>query len=303
MPFRAPQSESKAMPSPVTITPRRLTNGEAQSLAEDYPQIDAAKVWVIGEAAGAYNSVAWTLGITDRWIWPGASLGRFNGFYVAHRDRLRAESALAGYGTPADGIRHVALRINVHVGGANLGRAWTSKLGGSLLIMHGFTDLAGSTSGYGNVIQEYAPRSTPDRGPPRPSRASPVPPLFSPSVDERGELARRALALHPALRVRFEATYAAWQATWSEASIRTSSDPEARARSAEFRDVIALEDIALPLLMMKLTDPAGFFALQAIDKLLPPRAKVRFEFDDPAILGGEQHRAAETLRRWLAAGG
>ncbi len=40
MPFRAPQSDSEAMPSPVTITPRRLTGGEVQSLAEDYPQID-----------------------------------------------------------------------------------------------------------------------------------------------------------------------------------------------------------------------------------------------------------------------
>jgi hypothetical protein len=295
--------ELETMRHPILPAPRRLTRGEAASLAEDYPQIDPRHVWVIGGASGAYNSVAWTLGITDRWVWPGPTPARFNEFYAAHRERYAASGRVAAYGT-ARGMTHAALRTAVNAGGVGVIHAWTSKLGEDLLIAHALGDIAGQSSTYGDVVQSYEPRAPRGLEAALPSDAPPdLPAPFTPSADDRGALARRAVALPADLRARFDAAYAAWQATWSDASVRTSSDPAARTLSPEFRDVVALGEAALPLLMAKLADPTKFFTLQAIDRVTPPRARVQFDPDDPAVLGGEQYRAGETLRRWLAARG
>ena len=98
----------------------------------------------------------------------------------------------------------------------------------------------------------------------------------------------------------FEVLYAKWERTWYEPPCVISSIPGDYAKSPEFRDVVKLGEDIVPLLMEKLTDPHQFFALQALAQLVPPEIIVTFEPTDPiAVLGGEQERAAQTVRKWL----
>lgn len=99
----------------------------------------------------------------------------------------------------------------------------------------------------------------------------------------------------------FEETYSKWEKTWYEPQCMMSSNPGDYAKSPEFRDVVALGQDIVPLLMEKLTDPHQFFALQAVAQVAHPELIVTVDLSNrAAVLGGEQERAAETVRRWLA---
>ena len=109
----------------------------------------------------------------------------------------------------------------------------------------------------------------------------------------------RAARVNPAVQGHFAKLYAAWQATWSDSIVLLSSAPVARAQSAEFRELLALGQDILPLLMEKLTEPDECFALVAVDRLLPADLVVKHDMGDAAVLLGEQGRAIETIQRWL----
>ena len=43
------------------------------------------KTWsVTGAATGSYNCVAWSVGITNQWLWPGSTVKDFDAFYAYH---------------------------------------------------------------------------------------------------------------------------------------------------------------------------------------------------------------------------
>jgi len=39
---------------------------------------------VLGPASSDYNAVSYSVGVTDKWIWPGERVTHFNGFYAQH---------------------------------------------------------------------------------------------------------------------------------------------------------------------------------------------------------------------------
>jgi hypothetical protein len=80
-----------------------------------------------------------------------------------------------------------------------------------------------------------------------------------------------------------------------------SSDPHTRAVGKEFDALVALGPKILPLVVETLVDPEHFLALQLYDALQPDQHLiVQYEPDDERILGGEQSRAAEVVKHWLA---
>lgn len=51
--------------------PRPMTTSEKQRFRGYFPNLDVDCAVVTGEVSPVYNCVSWTVGVTDRWLWPG----------------------------------------------------------------------------------------------------------------------------------------------------------------------------------------------------------------------------------------
>lgn len=106
-----------------------------------------------------YNCIAWSLGITDYWVWPGKTVREFDALYARHGFKRAATRNLKH----EPGVVKVALYGLLDDAG-NLGAThaarqeadgtWTSKLGGAARIRH-LTAEAVSGPGYGDPIAVY----------------------------------------------------------------------------------------------------------------------------------------------------
>jgi len=104
---------------------------------------------------GRYNCIAWSVGITDQWIWPGNAVADFDAFYASHGWTV-SNTCNREYK-----MRKVALYANnsdpndcTHGSRETHDCGWDeSKLGSLERIMHIRNELeAGS---YGNIIRCY----------------------------------------------------------------------------------------------------------------------------------------------------
>jgi hypothetical protein len=60
---------------------RPMTAAEQKRFQGYFPNLNVGQVVVTDYATGAYNCIAWTVGISNRWLWPGSSLAHFDTFY------------------------------------------------------------------------------------------------------------------------------------------------------------------------------------------------------------------------------
>ena len=51
--------------------PRPMTTAEKQRFRGYFPNLDVDNAVVTGEVSTVYNCISWTVGVTDRWLWPG----------------------------------------------------------------------------------------------------------------------------------------------------------------------------------------------------------------------------------------
>jgi len=121
------------------------------------------------------------------------------------------------------------------------------------------------------------------------------------TAKERSTLKSIAAEVDARTKQAFQSAFAAWKKTWFEGGLAISSDPHTRTVGREFDALVALGPKILPLLVERLTEPDNFLALQLYDTVQPsPRLIVQFEPDDERILSGEQGRAQEVVKQWLA---
>ena len=294
---------------------RDLTNDEKSYARSRWPRMDVERVVVSGEATHRYNCLAWTLGITSRWMWPwrnrAATKAEFNAFYRSYGFRPTLIGEVAAFGTGINALEHGS------ISGSKPGPRWESKCGGWLRIQHGLNEIEGGI--YGRVMEYYtqsqrlaeseihitlaeedfmAILSQTERERVRLGEEE----LISLISDSERELVTNITKSYDAEGRRvFEEAYAKWQKTWYEPECMMSSNPGDYATSQEFRNVVALGEDIVPLLIERLTDPSQFFALQAVAQLARPELIITTDLRDPiAVLSGEQGRAAQTVRKWLA---
>src|SRR5438046_8349268 len=62
---------------------RAMTPAEQQQFKGFFPNLDVNKAVVTGEVSTVYNCISWTVGVTNRWLWPGNTLANFDNFYRA----------------------------------------------------------------------------------------------------------------------------------------------------------------------------------------------------------------------------
>jgi hypothetical protein len=188
-------------------------------------------------------------------------------------------------------MKHGSISGNGH------GPRWESKCGRWLRIQHGLGEMEGGI--YGRVKGYYTKsRLIADANIQAILKEEELMSLLS---DNEKALITNLTKLYDAEgRKAFEEVYSKWSETWDAPAYAMSSIPSDYAKSPEFRDLIALGEDIVPLLMEKLADPDQFLALQAVEYLARPEVIAEFELDDPAVLEGEQERAAQTVRRWLS---
>lgn len=280
--------------------PRALTPAEKKDAQKFWPKMDVDKVVVTDEATVAYNCLAWTLGITTSWVWPWvgheyATQKEFDALYATYGFKPAGSGEIAGLGMNADAFGHGS------ISGAGHGPRWESKCGKWLRIQHGLGEMEGGV--YGNVYRFYT--HTLARFEQRERLDADM--LLEASVmaielskDEQTFLERKVKSLDARLKKEFGRRYQAWRVTWEHPLIACSSAPSRRTNSIEFLELTALGGDIVPLLMDKLRNPDEFFALQVLEKLVRPELFPSRSIDDPGILAGEQGRAREVLKRWIA---
>ena len=275
--------------------PRSMTAQEKVDYKRLFPGLDVNAAQVSGEATEIYNCIAWTVGITDRWIWPGNSIATFDTFYRQFGYSRSSNGPIAAWGASTTQMTHGC------VTGSGHGPRWESKCGRGLRIQHGLTELEGSS--YGRVLAFYA-ISTADApfskalsaAKKTRSRGS-----MELSKSEKAMLATAVALVPQGLRKSFKSAFEAWKKTWFEGRLAIISDPYARAAGQEFEALIALGPNALPLVVDEMVQTDSFIAVVLYDFMQSDaRLVVQFEPDDPRVLLGEQARAVAAARAWLA---
>ena len=275
--------------------PRPMTTAEKQRFRSYFPNLDVDQAVVTADASTVYNCISWTVGLTDRWLWPGSSIADFDTFYRGYGLVQAGDGPIAAWGHSTSSMTHGC------VSGPGHGPRWESKCGGDLRFQHGLSELVGST--FGRVVAFYR-------------RSPAIVPVYKAIVEEsmtertakgaltaaqKKMLREQTSAVRSNLRRAFETAFEAWKSTWFAGGLAISSDPHTRTVGKEFDSLIALGPAILPLLIEKLTDPDNFLVLQLYDAIQPnERLLVQYGPDDERIVEGEQGRARRVVQAWFA---
>ena len=273
---------------------RPMTPAEKQRFRGYFPNLDVNRAVVTGGVSTVYNCISWTVGITNRWLWPGNSLANFDTFYHGFGFVRAGNGTIAAWGLSTSNMTHGS------VTGPGHGPRWESKCGGDLRIQHGLNELVGST--YGHVIAFYrrsrmlaaAYEAALEDG-----RSEKLAKSYM-SAAQRRILTEERERIPGEIRAAFEEAFAAWKNTWFSGGLAISSNPHTRVVGKEYDALIALGPAILPLVVEKLADPENFLALQLYDAIQPTeKLLVQFEPDDERILEGEQGRAQRVVQAWF----
>jgi hypothetical protein len=274
---------------------RALTAAEKQRFQGYFPNLDVDQVVVSGEASTVYNCIAWTVGLSDRWLWPGNTLAAFDTFYHGFGFIQAGDGPIAAWGRSPSDMTHGS------VSGPGHGPRWESKCGGDLRIQHGLGELVGST--YGHVEAFYRKSGTIEavyEEALEDAMKEKAVKSYA-STSQRRQLKEAREGAPAEVRAAFDQAFAAWKDTWFGGGLAINSNPNARAVGKEYDALIALGPAIIPLVVEALSDPENFFALQLYDAIQPNKhLLVQFAPGDERIVEGEQGRARRTLQAWFA---
>ncbi len=85
---------------------RAMAPAEKQRFRGYFPNLNVDQAVVTDDADPAYNCIAWTVGITTRWIWPGSSLAHFDTFYQGFGYVRSGNGPIAAWGHATTKMTH-----------------------------------------------------------------------------------------------------------------------------------------------------------------------------------------------------
>ena len=239
---------------------RAMTPAEKARFQRYFPGLNVNAAVVTGEATNAYNCISWTVGVTNRWIWPGNTLAQFDALYRGFGLTRCSNGPVAAWGFSPSRMTHGSIT------GPGHGPRWESKCGGDLRIQHGLGELAGSS--YGHVVAFYcrnrALESVFDTALKEHEAMKEKAPKSYLSSAQRKVLAEVVRDVPEDVKAAFEHTFEVWRETWFDDPLSISSDPSDRATGKPFQDLIALGPRIIPLVLEKLADPENFMATPTV---------------------------------------
>jgi hypothetical protein len=105
-----------------------MTTAEKTRFQGYFPSMNVNAVVVSGEATPVYNCIAWTVGSTSAWLWPGSSLADFDTFYRGYGFARASDGPIAAWGHSTSNMTHGS------ISGSGHGPRWESKCGQDLRI-------------------------------------------------------------------------------------------------------------------------------------------------------------------------
>lgn len=271
--------------------PRKLTAAEKVIFHNDFPLLDVDFTIVTDEPSFAYNCISWTVGVTNYWHWPGSTLTDFDNFYNQFNLIRKTKGHVAAWGHADNNITHGC------ISGPSHGPCWESKCGSLARIQHCLNELNGPV--YGHVIAYYGWKRIvrPPFFPKYLLKYMKETRIFNP---EEIQLIKRLINEIPAdTQKSFESKFKDWKGSWMKGSLASVSDPYARTKSGEFRELKAMGKTIVPLVVSKLMDETNFLALSLFEALADKKMMIRIDATDEKVLEGEQGRAYRTVKNYL----
>ena len=271
--------------------PRKLTAAEKVTFHNDFPLLDVDFTIVTDEPSGAYNCISWTVGVTNYWHWPGSTLADFDNFYNQFNLIRKTKGHVAAWGHADNNMTHGC------ISGPSHGPCWESKCGSLARIQHCLNELNGPV--YGHVIAYYGWKRIvmPPFFPKYLLKYMKETRIFNP---EEIQLIKRLIKEIPAdTQKSFENKFKAWKGSWMKGSLASVSDPYARTKSGEFRELKAMGKTIVPLVVSKLMDETNFLALSLFEALADKKMMLRIDATDEKVQEGEQGRAYRTVKNYL----
>ncbi|MBD3265539.1 hypothetical protein GF373_02620 [bacterium] len=275
---------------------RPMTEDEKKRFRGYFPRLDVDRAVVTDNVTSRYNCISWTVGVTTRWLWPGSSIGDFDNFYQKYGYIRSSNGPIAAWGHTKSSMTHGC------VSGPGHGPRWESKCGSDLRIQHGLNELVGAS--YGRVVAFYAKaKFVMDMA--LMEMIQKINEIEGPQImvleEEQQEILRDALnKVSKDIRGAFETLFAEWKKTWSAEEFWHVSNPAFVRYTEPYKQLAAMGDEIVPLVVDKLTDSDNFFALQLYDALQPDeKLVIQPDTEGDEILEGEQGRAKRTVIAWL----
>lgn len=273
---------------------RNLTDTEAKWFLESFPNLNVNDVGVIDDYSDPqYNCIGWAMGV-KKWIDPALSLNDFQEqFELAHvyyptllrfkkTTAYSASSIADGWGYSESEMKHASRLYNGD---------WSSKLGSSYCITHGRQAISGSI--YGRILvsfQNYYSRGL---------VADTTTVNLSSEVIKT--VSQKANEVDCQIREKFESLHEDWyKASEENVEIWINNSMYARCELPQFKALVEMGKVIIPLLMEKMLDEKYFFsqiiyeAIQTESELLPHKT---FSNGTP-ILQSSQDRAKQMVEMW-----
>jgi len=274
--------------------PRNLTTQEKKDAKFIWPNMNVNATLVTDEATDVYNCLAWTLGKTDRWVWPWtgrlATKSEFDALYRANGFQPTSQGTIAAFGKSLSQMTHGSIFSFPY-------NKWESKCGKWLRIIHSLPEMEGGAE-YGDVRGYYSQVALIAN-----SIIEPMEKKFNKSNSiskaELSSLSKAIAITDNKLKKEFDVRYASWKKSCEHPLIMVSSNPYECTKTTEFLNIILLGRNIIPLLIEKIVKEKDFFSLYIFERLAENTFIIHREIDDPLILLGEQARAIETAKRWI----
>lgn len=267
-----------------------------------FPHLNVDTARETSIATQCYNCIAWTLGITDDWIWPeghglsdetSTTVADFDDFYkqLGYKRNTKNDATIAIFekkstsGKPY--VTHGSVIQPTHRG------RWESKLGAFIRMQHDEDSLVGNQ--YGNVLAYYKKDHASTQHFLN-KRQKLLNQRQSLTHIELNKINQAVNKLPLATKKQFSSLYEAWKAAWFLGDMALNSNPAARKHNIEYQKLLAMGEQILPLIVSRMVLSDNFMALQLYDDLQKQQTlKVSYN-NDFDVLEGEVGRSLKTVK-------
>lgn len=283
---------------------RAPTQAEKDDLKHDFPNLDVNNITVTGEATYAYNCIAYSMGITNKWINPEQFYNDFIEQYKNAKTKYGAscnyeQTSTQGSNATVDGWGNSSMDMT-HGSVIYSGSTWESKLGPSLRITHGRSELSGTL--YGRILASFnESRTKANMSELKELAVKVAQEDIELSGAEKQAIIDKAAKIDPTIRAKFNNVFEAWnKEILTNPKTKYSSSTQTYTILPQFKEMQAMGENIIPLIMEKLLDENNFILLPLYDAIQKnSQLKIRYREGDVKILEGEQNKAKRIIRLWL----
>lgn len=273
---------------------RNLTPAEEKEFLTVFPNLDVHNVGVIDDYSGSmymYNCIGWAMDV-KKWIDPVVDMKGFqeqfesaqnygSNLKVIKTDKLSSSSVVDGWGFVGE-MTHASRLYN---------GAWSSKLGSYYCITHGRRALTSQV--YGSVQMSFKNAYS------RSLVADTT--TVKLSSDEIKNVSLKAMEVGDNIKSKFENLHEEWyKAAQADVKIMLSNSMYARCELPQFKELIEMGDVIIPLVMEKLLDEKYFFSQIILETIKSEDFIIPYEvyYDGTPVLQSAQDRAKRIVKSW-----